>query len=130
MVLDFLSKKMYLINPTKSKNSFQLSEKSKNKRSAMKIESIKKNGYFESSLNKALLIETQSKQSKDTVIFKFIGKMKCYAQIISKSMKIDSITGVGTVFNKNLLNKNKTGPINLNINDFQPLNYIDLWNDL
>lgn len=126
VVLDFLSKKMYLINPTKSKNSFQLSKKSINGRSAMKIESIKKNGYFESSFNKVLLINTQSKKTKDTVIFKFIGKMKCYAhQINSKSIKMDSIIGMGTVLNTSI-----AGPINLKLNDFKPLNYTKLWNDL
>lgn len=123
VLLDFLNRKMHLINPSNLKNNRSLSRKSLNERWTMKIQAVLNQGYFDHYTPEALQIKTLSEKTKDTVLFEFKERMKCYAQFNSNSLKIDSIKGIGTVFPKNKLNLNQSDSIKLILSDYKPLNY-------
>jgi hypothetical protein len=96
VVLDFLSKKMYLVTPTKQLKKFSISNISASQRISARIGMIKHEGYFENTYKNQIKITSQ--ETKDTLAYKFNGPVKYYVNIDKKDRFIlDSIVGKGTL---------------------------------
>lgn len=124
VILDFLSKKMYLINPVKHKNKFSISKKSANKRMSARIKMIKNKGYFENLYKKSFKIEVTHKETKDTLAYKFSGTVKYYtrADYKTKSFNVDSIVGSGILLDYKNINEEKEKPLHLIMSDYNFIN--------
>ncbi|KAA5827723.1 hypothetical protein FPF71_02480 [Algibacter amylolyticus] len=102
VVLDFLSKKIYLINPVNKINDYQISTKSKNTLMSVKVEAISKTGYYDVYKKEEIKLITKNKTTlNDTIEYYFKGKMRIYASLnlIEKRINIDSIIGKGYTLN-------------------------------
>ncbi|MEW4923266.1 hypothetical protein [Algibacter sp. 2305UL17-15] len=137
VVLDFISKKMHLINPVQKSNSHQISIKSKVELQMTKYNAIKQAGYYEMHYKKPVVIKTKSKASQDTLIFNFKGKTRIFASIdmnySTKEIKVvvDSILGKGFVLNTKTGKSTKHNKkIQLSLNENTPLNEKDMTNKL
>ncbi|TGV02380.1 pepsin/retropepsin-like aspartic protease family protein [Flavivirga rizhaonensis] len=137
VVLDFINKKMYLINPNQKRNIDKISTLSKEALFKTRVTTVSKFGYYEMYYENPIALKTKSKSTQDTLIFNFKDKAKIFASIernhLTKEIKIviDSILGKGYV----LQNKSKDSikidkSIKLNVYENTPLNDNDFINKL
>jgi hypothetical protein len=127
VVLDFMSKKMYLITPIKHQKKFSISNISASERMSARIGMIKHQGYFEKIYNNPKTLQIESTKSKDILTYKFIDTVKYYATIDSKThiFNMDSIVGKGIVLNKDTILKSSESEKSISI-IMKNLNLINL----
>ncbi len=106
VVLDFLSKKMYLINPVKNSNKYQISATSRRSLKVTKLQAIVDNGFYTINYIQPITIKTILRQTKDTLSFTFQDKVKVFASLdfgdenkALKGITFDSILGKGYLKN-------------------------------
>jgi len=130
VVLDFVNRKMYFINPINAKYVFRHSFISELKRWNIKKNALKANGSFICQMKDSLLVKAISRKTKDTVNFKFKGAVTYYGNIANDTITMDSIKGF-KYFSKNHLAKEAyTEEVILKNNLFKLLDGEELWESL
>lgn len=134
VVLDFPSKKMYLINPVKNTNQYQISNKSKGQLALTKYQAIAQSGFYKMYYKKPIEIYAKSNLNQDTLIFIFKNKVKVYGSVDIdyenkiKHISIDSVIGKG--YTRNLKTGNFINHNRLLLNVNKVLDKNDLMNKL
>lgn len=122
VILDFQSKKVYLVNPVNKVNNYSLSNKSKAELSLTKYRAITQSGFYEMYYKKPIEIYAKSELNQDTLIFGFKKKVKVFASTDidyaskTKNLTIDSIRGTGYIKNINSGDSIANSNLLLNVN--------------
>ncbi|MBJ6369067.1 pepsin/retropepsin-like aspartic protease family protein [Snuella sedimenti] len=105
VVLDFINKKMFLVNPVKRTNVNQISVRSRKELWKTKLDALSQSGYYEIYYKEAIKIKTKTKFTLDTMVFSFKGKTKVFGTVILnksdqvETFEVDSIKGRGYIRN-------------------------------